>query len=127
MRRPINNTLRVLLIAAGTISLGLGILGIVVPILPTTPFLLLTAFCYARSSKRFYNLLLNNKYLGTYIRNYLLKKGVSVKVKLYATIFLWSTIIVSLVLISANMVVQIVLIVIAISVTVHILCLKTLY
>jgi uncharacterized membrane protein YbaN (DUF454 family) len=127
MRRQINNVLRILLVAAGTISLGLGILGIVVPILPTTPFLLLTAFCYARSSSRFYNWLLNNKYLGTYIRNYLLKKGVSVKVKWYSTIFLWGTIILSLVLISADIVVQIVLIVIAVSVTIHILSLKTIY
>ena len=55
---------------AGTVCLILGIIGIILPILPTTPFLLLAAGCYARSSERFYNWLLNNRILGSYIRNY---------------------------------------------------------
>ena len=63
--------IRILLIIAGTFFVGIGIVGIFVPVLPTTPFLLLAAACYERSSQRFYSWLLNNKWFGNYIRNYL--------------------------------------------------------
>ena len=61
---------KVLLIILGTIFLGLGILGIFIPGLPTTPFLLLTAALYLRSSQRLYQKLISNKILGKYIQNY---------------------------------------------------------
>lgn len=61
---------RILLIVCGTLSLALGILGIFLPVLPTTPFLLLAAACYARSSKRFYHWLMNTPWCGEYIHNY---------------------------------------------------------
>jgi len=60
---------RALLVACGTLSVGLGVLGIFLPLLPTTVFLLLGAACYARSSERFYLKLLNNRVLGPYIRS----------------------------------------------------------
>jgi hypothetical protein len=60
----------VLLIIIGTIFAVTGIVGIVVPLLPTTPFLLLAAACYARSSDRFYNKLLANRYFGPPIREW---------------------------------------------------------
>jgi len=75
---------RVVLIVAGTFSIALGILGIFVPVLPTTPFLLLAAACYARSSQRFYDWLLNNKYFGNYIRNYRERKAIPLKGKVLA-------------------------------------------
>jgi len=82
---------RVALIVVGTISTALGILGIFVPILPTTPFLLLAAACYSRSLQRFYDWLLNNKYFGNYIRNYLEKEGIPLKVKVLTLAVLWAT------------------------------------
>jgi len=60
---------RALLVACGTLSVSLGVLGIFLPLLPTTVFLLLGAACYARSSERFYLKLLNNRVLGPYIRS----------------------------------------------------------
>ena len=66
LRKPI----KVLLITTGTFFIGVGIVGIFIPLLPTTPFLLISAALYARSSKRFYNWLINNKILGRYIKNY---------------------------------------------------------
>ena len=62
--------IRALLIVIGTIFLVTGIIGIVLPLLPTTPFLLLAAACYARSSERFYNGLLSNRYFGPPIREW---------------------------------------------------------
>jgi len=65
-----NSLIRRVLIVAGTFFVGLGIVGIFIPILPTTPFLLLAAACYARSSERFYNWLLNHRWFAKYIRPY---------------------------------------------------------
>ena len=58
--------IRPILIILGTIFLAIGIIGILIPLLPTTPFLLLAAACYARGSNRFYNWLLCNKFFGNY-------------------------------------------------------------
>lgn len=62
--------LRPLLIAVGSLSLALGAAGIVLPVLPTTPFLLLAAYCFARSSTRLHDYLVNHRVFGTYISNY---------------------------------------------------------
>jgi uncharacterized membrane protein YbaN (DUF454 family) len=80
------------LILAGNFFVALGILGIFLPLLPTTPFLLLAAACYFRSSERFYNWLINNKWLGNYIKNYREKKSIPLKVKVLCLSFLWLTI-----------------------------------
>lgn len=73
--------LRMLYILGGSISLFLGILGIVVPGLPTTPFVLLSAALYAKSSEKLYAWLLEHKYLGPRIKNYQRQKGVTLKGK----------------------------------------------
>lgn len=80
-----------LLIIAGSISLGLGLLGIILPLLPTTPLLLLAAACYVRSSKRLYVWLITNKYFGSYIENYRLGKGIPLKAKVMGVTVLWLT------------------------------------
>jgi uncharacterized membrane protein YbaN (DUF454 family) len=71
-RQPTNTPapLRWLLISVGAICVGLGVLGIVVPLLPTTPFLLLAGACFIRSSDRLYQRLITHRTLGPYIRNY---------------------------------------------------------
>ena len=120
-----NRFFRYLLISAGTIFLGFGIIGIFLPILPTTPFLLLAAACYARSSKRFYDWLMNNKWFGTYIKNYREGRGVPLKFKIFTISLLWITILVSVFFVINNYWVKIILILIAIGVTIHILTIKT--
>jgi len=65
----------------GTVALVLAMLGIVVPGLPVTPFALLSAFLYAKSSKRMYDWLLNNRVLGPRIKNYQRRKGLTRKGK----------------------------------------------
>ncbi|MDH5544260.1 MAG: YbaN family protein [Gammaproteobacteria bacterium] len=76
-----SSALRILLLVAGTIFVGLGIIGIVVPGLPTTPFLLLAAACYARSSERFYWWLLENRWFGPSIRQWRETKSIPSKSK----------------------------------------------
>jgi len=118
---------RVALIVAGTISTALGILGIFVPILPTTPFLLLAAACYSRSSQRFYDWLLNNKYFGNYIRNYRERKAIPLKVKVLTLALLWATIGCSVTFAVEILFVRVLLIMIAIGVSIHIFSLRTLH
>jgi uncharacterized membrane protein YbaN (DUF454 family) len=111
---------RRLLIGAGTLSTGLGVIGIFVPILPTTPFLLLAAACYMRSSEQFYRWLVNNRVFGAYIRNYIEGRGMPVRIKIFTILLLWLTIGLTIVFGIQNIVVRIVLICVAIGVTVHI-------
>lgn len=117
--------LRKLLVFLGTIFVGLGILGMFLPLLPTTPFLLLAAACYARSSKRFYHWLLHNKWFGSYIRDYKEEKRIPLKVKIFTVSLLWITIILSAIFATDVTFVRIILIIIALCVTIHILSLRT--
>ena len=114
-----------LLIIAGTIFTAIGIIGIFVPILPTTPFLLLAAACYLRSSQRFYNWLLNNRFIGAYVRNYLQGRGMPLKIKIITILLLWVTIAGSIIFAVDNLIIRVILLIIAIGVTVHIILIRT--
>ncbi|MCK4368160.1 MAG: YbaN family protein [Dehalococcoidales bacterium] len=113
-----------LLTITGTICLVIGVIGIFIPILPTTPFLLLAAACYLRSSPRFHSWLMNNRLLGTYIRNYTEGRGIPIKVKLFTIALLWVTIGISIGVAAPNLIVKIILAVIAIGVTLHIIFIR---
>ena len=117
--------LKSLYVGIGTFSLGIGIIGIVVPLLPTTPFLLLSAACYAKGSERMYQWFINIRWIGKTIKNYHEGNGISIKGKIISIIFLWLTILVSMSLMHPNTIVQLLLLIIAISVTYHIISLKT--
>lgn len=125
-RKITSKLIRRVMIFAGSFFVGLGILGIFLPILPTTPFLLLAAACYAKSSERFYNWLINNKWLGNYIKNYREGKGIPLKVKVLSVSLLWFTIGYSVVFVVNTFLIQGILILIAIGVTIHILSIRTL-
>ncbi len=124
--KKLNPLQRFLLTVAGTLALGLGLLGIPLPLLPTTPFLLLSAYCYARSSERFYYWLINHRYLGEHIRNYRDHKGTTAQVKKGSIALLWITISISAIFAVSLLWVRLVLLAIAIGVTIHISSLKTL-
>ena len=66
-----HRSVRYLLLAIGWLSVALGVIGIFLPVLPTTPFLLLAAACFVRSSRRFYIWLVTHPHLGPWIRDYL--------------------------------------------------------
>jgi uncharacterized membrane protein YbaN (DUF454 family) len=114
---------RQLLITTGTICVVIGVIGIFVPILPTTPFLLLAAACFLRSSPRFHSWLMNNRLFGTYIRNYTEGRGIPVKVKLFTIFLLWATIGISIWL-TANLIVTVILLIVATGVTIHIVFIR---
>jgi len=117
-------TKRRLLIGAGTLSTGIGIIGAFIPILPTTPFLLLAAACYMRSSERFYQGLINNRVFGAYLRNYIEGRGMPARMKILTILLLWLAIGLSITFGVQNIVVRIVLICIAVGVTAHISLIK---
>jgi uncharacterized membrane protein YbaN (DUF454 family) len=83
--------LKYVLVFLGSIFVLLGLVGIVVPLIPTTPFLLLGAFCYARSSEKLYHWLLNTKWLGEYIRSFQAGNGIPTRTKIIAIAVLWLT------------------------------------
>ncbi len=112
-------------ILLGSVSLALGVIGIAVPVLPTTPFLLLTSFFYLRSSERLHGWLMNNRILGPYIYSYMTYKAIPGKTKLFTIIFLWSTLTISMIVVP-SLHVRIFLAVVGITVTVHLVLLRTL-
>lgn len=87
--------LKIFYIILGTISLGLGIIGIVVPGLPTTPFILLTAWLYIKGSDKLHKWLISNKIFGKYILNFEKNKGMTMKSKIVSTAMMWTMISIS--------------------------------
>lgn len=95
------NLIRILLIVLGTLSLCIGVIGIAVPGLPTTPFLLLAAGLYIKSSDRLYQKLINNRFVGPYILEFQTKKGMTIRTKLFAISSMWIMITISIVFLIA--------------------------
>jgi uncharacterized membrane protein YbaN (DUF454 family) len=113
---------RIIYIIVGTLSLILGIAGIFVPGLPTTPFLLLAAGLYLKSSRKLYYLMLRNNTIRRYLSSF--SKGVSVKTRLISILFMWTMIILSLHLFVHILLWQIVIVVAGMTGTVVMLLLK---
>jgi hypothetical protein len=95
-------------------------------LLPTTPFLLLAAFCFARSSERLHQWLINHRLFGSYIRNYQEYRAITKQVKIVTLILLWGTIGYAIVAVLNLWYLRILLLLVAVGVTVHVLLLKTL-
>ena len=110
----------------GIIAVGLGLIGILVPLLPTTPFLLLAAACFIRSSERLYNWLIHHKWFGSYIRYYREYRAITLRAKIVALVMLWSVIGYTAFGVVTDWWFRAVLGAIAVGVTLHLLHLKTL-
>jgi uncharacterized membrane protein YbaN (DUF454 family) len=120
-----NNATRILLIVSGSLCVLLALVGMFLPVLPTTPFLLLAAYLFARSSERFYNWLIHNRWSGEYIRNYREGRGVKLWHKVIALTLLWVTIGYSAGFVVELLWLKVILLGIAVGVTIHILKTKT--
>ena len=132
---------KTLFIIAGTITLILGTLGRFVPLLPTTPFYLLTAWLYLRGSDRMYNAVMRNKYFGKIVRDFMVDKSISTRTKIITVSTMWAAILFSAIWAVPKVVskiasetipegvllwgIRLVLLVIAIGVTIHVLSYKT--
>lgn len=116
---------KILLIFLGTVCVALGVLGMFLPLLPTTVFLLAGAYCYSRSSERFHNWLLTNKLCGKYISNYKSGRGMTVKSKVTSLLSLWVSIAISIWFVNGKLWLSILLGSIAVAITVHIFWIKT--
>ncbi|MFW6138291.1 MAG: YbaN family protein [Spirochaetota bacterium] len=111
---------KLLLVGAGSVSVGIGVLGIFLPLLPTTPFLLVAGFCYARSSGRLHRWLLSNRVFGSYIKNYLEKREIPKGARVVVSILLWGTISYSSLVVVEHLFLKILLFAVAFGVSLHI-------
>lgn len=118
--------MKFLYIVLGSISLALGILGIFLPVLPTTPFLLLSAAMYVRGSQRLYDWLMAHKHLGPYIKNFREHRALPLRVKVVSVSMVWATLLYCAFFVAKEWWMSAVFIAIAVGVTVHILSYKTL-
>lgn len=116
---------RIILIILGVVTLCIGIVGIVLPILPTTPFLLLASFLFCKSSKKLHDWLENNRVFGEYIRNYRRYRAIKRRTRIFSIALLWVTLGISIYF-AGVLYVRIPLCVVGIGVTIHLLNIKTL-
>ena len=118
--------MKILLLILGIISLSLGVIGIFLPILPTTPLLLLASWCFFRSSDRLYQKLINSKYLGSYINNFKVNKIIPLKTKIFTISLLWLSMTYCIFFVANGIIwLQILLAILLIGISLHILSYKS--
>lgn len=117
---------KLVLVSCGFAALGAGVAGIVLPLLPTTPFLLVAAACFVRSSPRLYHWLIAHPWFGVYIRSYRELRAIPMAAKVMALLLLWPAVTYSGLFVVDNRLVTLLLLLIAVTVTIYLLRLKTL-
>ncbi len=118
--------MRIFMTTLGLLSLGLGILGAFLPVLPTTPLLLLSAALFLRGNERLYEWLMNHPRLGTYISNFTKHKAIPLRVKIVSVSFLWLTLLNCAIFVAEHWAMRLLFLAIAVGVTIHILSYRTL-
>jgi hypothetical protein len=117
---------KILLLILGLLSLTLAIIGIFVPLLPTTPLLLLAAACFMRSSNKLYRWLIEHPWLGPYIRHYREHRAITLRTKIATLVLLWLSIGYAIIFVLDVLSLRLLLLAIAIGVTLHLMSLRTL-
>ncbi|WP_226085034.1 YbaN family protein [Mesobacillus sp. S13] len=120
-----NFALKALLIIIGTLSIALGVIGIVVPLLPTTPLILLGAACYVKASDELYQKLIKNKWLGRYIKDFREKNGITLKNKVLSLSLMWISITGTILFFDIELWLAAALIIVAVTVSAYILSFDT--
>jgi len=116
---------KILYIVLGSICVALGAVGIFVPLLPTTPFLLLAAYFYVRSSKELHSWLMNHKVFGTFIKNYVEKRAITKRMRIWVLTGLWTTLTISSIAMNSPAG-NFILLIVGVGVTIHLSFLDTL-
>jgi uncharacterized protein len=122
--RPVRGARRVVFLFVGFLSLATGVVGMFVPLLPTTCFLLLAAWCFARSSPRLHRWMYSNKWFGVYLQNYREGRGIPRALKVGSLSLMWLTIGGSVIFAISALWVRFALIAIALGVTIHVASLR---
>lgn len=117
--------MRTLFVILGTASVILGVVGIFIPLLPTTPFLLLAAALYFKGSQKHYERLMSHPVLGPYIRNFRENKAIPLRAKVMSVTILWATILYCILFVTDMLWLRILLLAVAAGVTWHILSFRT--
>jgi uncharacterized membrane protein YbaN (DUF454 family) len=120
-----NQVVKLAYLISGFVFVFLGVLGAFLPLLPTTIFLILASACFMKSSPRANAWLKNNKLLGSYLRNYQDKTGLTIASKITHIAVLWIGILISAYLLTDKTATQVLLFMIAVGVTVHLVMIKT--
>ena len=118
--------MRVIYIVVGTIALVIGAIGLFLPVIPTTPLVILAAACYYRGSERLHAWILSSRWFGETIKNYQAGRGLTRDTKVRAIFLMWTTIIISAWFFVSNHFVRVAMIGVAIGVTVYLVRLPTL-
>lgn len=118
---------RYLYLISGFLLVGIGVIGIFLPVLPTTIFLILASACFMKSCPKANEWLKKNRFLGAYLRNYQDKTGLTITTKVLNISFLWLTISLTAYFLTDELYIRILLLAIAIGVTIHLLMIKTKY
>lgn len=120
-----NSVIKGLLIVVGWLSVGSGVVGLFLPLVPTVPFLLLAVACFARSSSKFHGWLVDHVYLGPLVRDYLNGGGIPRKAKVMAICMVWVSFPVSTIFFARAVWLKVLLIAIAFGITVYLVLLPT--
>ena len=118
--------MKIILTILGILSLGLGVLGAFLPVLPTTPLLLLSAALFLRGNEKLYIWLMNHPKLGPYIKNFRENKAIPLRIKIISISMLWITLLNCAIFVADHWVFRLFFILLATGVTIHILSYKTL-
>lgn len=120
-----NEFKRLILLYLGFLFVALGVLGALLPVVPSLPFFIIASVCFSKSSKKFHSMLMDNRLIGPHIRNYHENNGVPLKIKVLLVVSQWAGIIFSSILFVHNTPGRVLMVIIGISATVYFLSLKT--
>ncbi|SDC40437.1 hypothetical protein SAMN05216345_102158 [Cupriavidus sp. YR651] len=124
-RTPHERAIRAFWVTCGILSLALGIIGIFLPLLPTTPFILLAAACFARGSEKFHNWLITHERFGPLVRDWQAHRSIPLRAKCLALSMMWTSMGTTAWLLRARPVSSLTLLAIGLAVTVWMVRLPT--